>query len=180
MRAHIVAEGSKTTADSRDLPAKQYYQGLFGMVAGLHDELSDFAEADLHILSEDYGVVGGEEIVSSVSENVSVSLGGNELTSRAKDEILGIATDADVMVILLSTAVFQVTVGEVWDELVEAAKPGSIWCLGAARSTLDELHFEGLEAKGCSVITYRRVGVARISDDTRSELLDTVKRKAEL
>jgi methylmalonyl-CoA mutase cobalamin-binding subunit len=99
------------------------------------------------------------------------------MAEQARAELLDAAADADVMVILLSSSVFQETVEEVWDELVEAAKPESIWCLGAARSSLDSLDFEELEAKGCTVLTYQRVGVARIGSDTREELLESVKQK---
>lgn len=39
MQAHIFAEGSNTTVDSFDRPIKEYYRGLFGMVAGLYEVL---------------------------------------------------------------------------------------------------------------------------------------------
>ncbi|TKX51904.1 hypothetical protein EXE42_17590, partial [Halorubrum sp. SP3] len=79
------------------------------------------------------------------------------MAEQARAELLDVAAHADVMVILLSTDVFQQTVEEIWNELVEAAKPESIWCLGAARSSLEGLDFEELETKGCTVLTYQRV-----------------------
>jgi hypothetical protein len=82
------------------------------------------------------------------------------------------------MVILLSTATFEKTAAKIWPQLVEAAKPDSTWCIGAARSGLDSLDFEPLEEKGCSVITYQRVGVARLGTDTREAFLDAVSQKA--
>jgi hypothetical protein len=105
-------------------------------------------------------------------------VGEGSMAEQARVELVDAADDADVMVILLSAGVFQETVEEVWEELVDAAKPESVWCLGAARSSLDGLDFEELEAKGCTVLTYQRVGVARIGTETREELLEAVKRKA--
>jgi methylmalonyl-CoA mutase cobalamin-binding subunit len=178
MQTHIFAEGSNTTVEDRDQPLKKYYDGLFSQVAGLHDELAELTEAHLHILSEDYGVAKGEETISSIFTGEQMPVGSNGMADQAKTEFLDTAADADVMVILLSSNVFQQTVKEEWDELVEVAKPESIWCLGAARSSLEGLNFEELEAKGCTLLTYQRVGVARIGTDTREELLEDVKRKA--
>lgn len=178
MQAHIFAEGSNTTAGSRELPVKEYYEGLFGMIAGLHNELEEFTDAHLHVLSETYGVLDGEEMLSAVSEEDQSPVGGKEMVELAKAELLDAANNADVMVVLFSTDVFQETVGEVWNNLVDAAKPGSIWCLGAARSSLDALDVEALEAKGCTVLTYQRVGVARIGTETREKLLEAVKKKS--
>lgn len=178
MKTHIFAEGSNTTVESRDVLVKEYYEGLFGMVAGLHDELAEFTDAHLHVLSETYGVIDGEEILSAVFEEGQQPVGEKEMVKQAKAELLGAADDADVIVVLLSTDTFQNTVGDVWNNLVNAAKPGSIWCLGAARSALEPLPFDELEAKGCTLITYQRVGVARIGTETREELLEAVKQKS--
>jgi len=178
MQAHIFAEGSNTTADSRDKPVKQYYEGLFSIVSGLDDDLSELTESHLHILTEDFGVLGAEEKISAVAETTQTPVGPEKMTEQAREELLSVAAEADVMVILLSTDVFQNTVTEVWDELVDGAKPESIWCLGAARSSLDGLDFDSLKSKGCTVLTYRRVGVARIGSDTREELMETVEQRA--
>jgi hypothetical protein len=178
MQTHIFAEGSNTTADTTDLSVTEYYQGLFGMVAGLHDELAEFSDSHLHVLSEEYGVIDGDAVLSEVSNEGVTPVGSEEMVEQAKAELLDAADDADGMVILLSNDVFQKTVGEVWNNLVEAAKPGSIWCLGAARSSLDSLDLDALESKGCTVLTYQRVGVARIGTETREELLAAVKQKA--
>ncbi|WP_353635628.1 hypothetical protein ABSL23_16940 (plasmid) [Halobacterium sp. NMX12-1] len=178
MQAHIFAEESNTTGEDRDQSVKEYYGGLFEMVAGLDDELAEFADTRLHILSKEYGVARGEERMSAVYASEQNSVGGDGMAEQARAELLDAAADAEVMVILLSTDVFQETVEQVWDELVETAKPESIWCLGAARSSLEGLDFEELEGKGCTFLTYQRVGVARIGTDTREELLEAVKQKA--
>lgn len=177
MQAHIFVEESSTTAENRDQPVKQYYQGLFRMVKGLHDELAEFTDAHLHVLSATYGILDGEDILSAVSEGQE-PVGSDEMLEQAISELLNAAGEADVIVVLLSTDVFQDTVGEVWNDLIDEAKPNSIWCLGAARSALDTLQFDELESKGCMILTYQRVGVAHIGTETREELLEALKRKA--
>lgn len=177
MKAHIFVEGSNTTAEDRTMPAREYFQGLFGQVSGLTDELSKSVDTNLHILSEQFGLLNGNQSV----ENVAKSDQGTSanLWKNAQKELLTAAREADVMVILLSTDAFEKTAGDIWPELVEEANSGTIWCIGAARSTLDSIEFESLEDKGCQVITYRRVGVARIGTETRKGLLQAVARKSE-
>lgn len=148
------------------------------MVAGLHDEPAEFSDSHLHMLSEEYGVMDGDAVLSEVSNEGAEPMGSEEVVEQAKAELLDAADDTDGMVILLSTDVFQKPLGGVWNNLVEAAKTGTIWCLGAARSSLDALYLGALESKGCTVLTYQRMGVARIGTETREELLDAVKMKA--
>jgi len=176
MKAHIFAEGSNTTADDRTKPAKEYFQGLFGMVAGLTEELSESTEARLHILSKEFGVLNGNQSIENGTKSRQETFGN--LWESAQEELRTAAGEADVMVILLSTDAFEKTAGDIWPKLVDEAKPGSIWCIGAARSTLESVDFEKLEDKGCQVISYQRVGVARIGTETREELLQAVDRKA--
>ena len=179
MQAHIFAEGSNTTAKDPNLPVKEYYEGLFGMIVGLDTEIREFAETRLHVLSEEYGVLNGDDMLSDIREKREVPVDREEMVNRAQVEIRRATATADVMVILLSTDVFRATVTPWWDELVDEAKPESIWCLGAAQSALDEIDISALEAKGCSVTTYRRVGVARIGTETRTELLDIIKQNTD-
>lgn len=178
MQTYIFTEESNTTAENRDRPVSEYYQGLFGIVSGLHDDLSEFTKTHLRVLSEEYGVADGEQKMSAVGEAERTPVGTEEMAEQTKAELLTAAAEADVMIILLSTDVFQATVTDVWNELVDAAKPDSVWCLGAARSSLEEIDSGGLEAKGCTVLTYRRVGVAHIGSETREELLEIIKKRA--
>lgn len=171
MKAHVFAEDSDTTAEDRTRPAKEYFQGLFGMVAGLIDELSKLIDTSSHVLSEEFGVLRGDQPIANATKST-------DHWETAQEELLTAAREADVMVILLSTNAFEKTAGDIWPELAEEAKPGSIWCIGAARSTLDSVEFKKLEDKGCQVISYRRVGVARIGTETREEFLQAVARKA--
>lgn len=178
MQTHIFAEGSNTTSESRNKPIKDYYEGLFSIVRGLYEELSEISETHLHIFSEEYGVAGGDEILATVYENNQRLVGGDGMVPQAKSELLDVASNADVMVILLSKAVFEDTVAPIWDDLVNAAQPESIWCLGVARSCLEGIDFEKLDKKDCTVLTYQRVGVARIGSKTRNELLEVVNQKS--
>jgi hypothetical protein len=179
MHAHVFAEDSNTTAHDPDLPLAEYYQGLFSIVAGLSDDFSELAETHLHVLSEDFGVGEGTQSYAELTGERESSSGREEMADAGREKLPETAPDADVTVVLFSADVFDATVGGHWDELVEAAKPGSIWCLSAARSSLDVLSIADLEHKCCTVITYQRVGLARIGSDTRNQLLDTVQRKLE-
>jgi hypothetical protein len=175
MQTHIFAEGSNTTAESRNKPIKDYYKGLFSIVRGLYEELSKISETHLYIFSEEYGVARGDEIVATVYENNQCPVGGDGMATKARSELMDVASNADVMVILLSTAVFEDIVAPIWDDLVKIAQPESIWCLGVAQSCLKGIDFEKLEKKDCTVLTYQRVGVAQIGSETRDELLEIVK-----
>ncbi len=175
MKAYIFAEDSNTTAEDRTKPAKEYFQGLFGTVAGLTDELSRSADTTLHVLSEEFGVLRGDQPMTDAAKSQQEV--HTEPWESAQEELLIAAREADVMVVLLSTDAFEKTVGEIWPELIDRAKPDSIWCIGAARSTLDSIDFGKLDDKGCSVITYQRAGVARIGTETREDLLQAVTQK---
>lgn len=179
MEAHIFTEDSETTAEERDLPAKDYYQGLFEIVSGLHDDLSEFTDANLHILSEDFGIAYSTEYLSSLKGPQQSPVGFDGMVKQGRNELLDVASNADVMVILVSTDVFDQVVQTQWSELANSAKPGSIWCLDAAKSSLGSINTEKLEPKGCTVFTYPRVGVARIGSDTRDQLVASIKSRAE-
>jgi hypothetical protein len=179
MEAHIFAEDSKTTAEEKELQLKDYYQGLFETVSDLHDELSKSTDANLHILSEEFGVAHSTEYLSSLEGAKQSPVGFDGMVKQGQSELLNTATEADVMVILLSAGVFDQVVQPQWREIANSAKPGSIWCLSAAESSLDSIDVELLESKGCTVIIYPRVGVARIGADTRDRLLSMVKDQSE-
>jgi hypothetical protein len=145
------------------------------MVAGLADEISESADTSLHIISEEFGILSGSQSVATAS--ISDQATSTDLWKNAQEELLTAAGESDVMVILLSTDAFEKTAGEIWPELVKEAKPGSVWCIGAARSTLESVDFKQLDNKDCRVILYQRVGVARLGSETRDELLQAVMQK---
>ncbi len=175
MKGHIFVEGSNTTAEDHTKPAKEYFQGLFRPVAKLTDELSESADTCLHILSEEVGVLKGNQSIADATESNQET--SANLWESAQKELLTAAGEADVMVILLSTDPFEKTVCEIWPKLAKEAKPDSIWCIGAARNTLDLVDLNKLKNKNCRVISYRRTGVARIGIETREELSKIVAQK---
>ena len=168
MKSCIFAEDSGTTKENTNIPFKEFYQGSFRIVASLAKELEEFGPTEINILSDQYGVVRGEEIVKNSS-------GSSDLEENAVRELLESAKSADVVVILLSSPMFNTIVVKHWEEITKNAKQESIWCLGASRSSLEKLDLEQLESRGCEIITYQRVGVARIDNESRDELLETVK-----
>ena len=156
---------------------KEYYIGLFSSIATLYEDIECVADAHLHILSEEYGVTEAEESPASTEQKMMTPVGYTGMIEKGKQTLNDVSATADVLIILLSSDVFQEIVCDAWDDLVEVAKPNSIWCLGAARPALDKLDTSGLENKGCTVIFYRRTGVARIGNEAREELLMSVREK---
>ncbi len=174
MKTHLFTEASNTTAEDAELPLKEYYKGLFRVVAGLYDDLEELTDAQLHILSEEFGEATGAESMSSVTYEQQSPVGFEEMVQDAQNALINTVSDSDIMIILFSTSVFDAIIPEIWDEIVDAAKPESIWCLSAARSSLEAVDIEKLLSKGCTVLTYHRVGVAQIDTDTQEELLKIV------
>jgi hypothetical protein len=177
MEAHIFVEGSNTTADNTDIPLREYYKGLFTSINSLYSTLEELTDAHLHILTEDYGVAEAETSAKTLTESLDTPVGNETMIRMGREEIIEAAEHADVMIVLFSTDVFTATIGEIWDEIIDVARPGSIWCLGAARGALDGINTEELESKDCKVITYQRVGVAPIGSETREELIETIKQE---
>ena len=87
MQAHIFAEGSNTTGEDRDQLVKNYYEGLFDMVAGLEEELAELANTHLHVLSEEYGVASGEETMSAVHTSEQNSVGNDVMVDQVRAEL---------------------------------------------------------------------------------------------
>lgn len=178
MNAHIFAEGSGTTnGEANDVSVQQYYEGGFLIVSGLADALNEYGETTVHILSEQFGYVTGDEPVD-VYRSKSNEVETTDTRREGQEALLSIAESADVVVVLLTSDAFRAMVDQQWEKLVEAAKPESVWCFAAARSALEALDLERLESKGCEVLTYQRVGVARIDTETREQLLHAVDQRA--
>lgn len=177
MEIDIFVEPSKTTADTKDCKVRDYYQGLFNSVTSLDDDLSIYGETNLYVLSDEFGVARGSDLTEDVINTNQSALSFSAMVNDAQEDLLEAASTSDVMIILLSTDVFQKTVGSIWNELTTVAVPGSIWCLAAANSALSDLNFRKLEEKKCTVVTYQRVGVARLGTETQSSLVEAVREK---
>lgn len=179
MEINIFVEDSNTTANCKNLPIEDYYQGLFRSISSLKGELSNYGETNLYVFSDDFGVAKGSEIAEDVFTSNQSKVDCSTTIGDAQEFLRDAASSADVMIILLSTNLFNNTVNQIWNELSTVATPESIWCLGAAQSALSDLDLQALEKKGCTVLTYQRVGVARLGKETRSELLDAVEQKSQ-
>jgi len=174
MNISIFAEDAGTTREETDMPFQKYYQGGFLTISSLADQLNEYGDVQLHILSERFGLVRGEETVDKCPPQDQAA---SEDEGEALSTVLERAADSDVVVILLSSSIFDSLVVSNWEQLVERAKPDSVWCLGAARSSLDAIDFDPLQQKNCEIVTYERVGVARISNEAREELLEQVEQR---
>lgn len=174
MEISIFAEEAGTTREETDISFKQFYEGGFLSIASLADKLDEYGNVHLNILSEEFGIVRGEENVDEYISRSQKERQDNEETLSAILESVG---NSEVMVILLSASRFDSLVVGNWESIIDQAKPGSIWCLGAARSSLAALDFDPLRQMDCEIITYERVGVARISNDTQAELLEQVEQR---
>jgi len=171
MNISIFAEDAGTTREETEILFKEFYQGGFLTVSSLVDELDKYGNVHLHIISERFGLVSGEEYVDSyIDQDQAVSEDEREVLSTIFERV----ADSDVVIILLSSSKFDSLVVNNWEQIVDRAKPDSVWCLGAARSSLAAVGFDSLRQKGCKVVTYERVGVARISNEAREELLQQV------
>lgn len=132
----------------------------------MESDLAEFGETELHILSEEYGHLVGDEESSNITKSK------NSGVQSFKKAIQFAAGEADVMVILLTKSVFESVVEESWQTICAEVRRGSTWCFGASKSALSSINLEILEHKNCDILTYERVGVARISSETREDLLE--------
>ena len=173
MKISIFAEDAGTTREETDIPFKQFYQGGFLTVSSLANQLGEYGDVQLHILSEEFGLVKGEENVDEYIHHPQEASDEGEVLSTISKRV----SDSDIVVILLSLSKFDSLVGSNWGQITDQAKPGSVWCLGAARSSLDAIDCGLLQQKNCKIVTYERVGVARISNEAREELLKEVEQR---
>lgn len=174
MKALVFTEEAQTVAETADDPQLlEYYKGQFRPVATLVDELSDIADTDVYILSDEHGLCEGRSTLSEV-EGASA----DEAREDAREVLRDAVPDADVVVVLLTKGAFMDVVEPIWDELVETTKPGAIWGLGLPRSALDSVDLDSLRTKN-ELYVYRRSGVARLGTETRNRLLAAARERSE-
>lgn len=173
MNASIFAEDSRTTGDtSENLVAKEYFRGIFRPVFNLEEELSNHLTIKLHMLSDDFGYIHGE---TSINPSLDTDRDPKEEVERFTEAIVTSAQEDEIIIILLSSDIFKKIVEHRWEDIISAVQGDSIWCLGASKSALEYAEISALEAKGATVLTYERVGVAPIGQDTRDQLLKLVR-----
>lgn len=168
MRAAIFTEGSTTTGESTE-SYSEFFEGSFLSVNTLADDLSDYCDTEVHVLSEIYGYVEGEDVVE-----LEPTVDQTKSTERFEDSLLSQVGELDVVVLLLTTDVFKQILTPNWETIVKQAKPDSIWCIGTSRSALNSVDLESLESQH-PVLIYQRRGVARVGTGTREELIDHVR-----
>lgn len=151
----------------------EYFGGSFRSVNSTVDALSDYCGTEIHILSEKHGYVrGADQVVTDPTVDTEKE------TKHFAEALLSRIEYVDVVVLLLTTDSFSEIVATNWDLIVENAKKDSIWCIGTSRSGLESVEIDALE-KHHTVLLYRRRGVARIGNETREELIDQVRIRAE-
>jgi len=169
MKSVIFTEASSTTAEPTEVQeVREYFQGGFLSVASLERNLAEFGETELHILSEVYDHLVGDEKTSEISKSQ------NSGVESFKEAVHSAAKEADVIVVLLTKPVFESVIEESWQTLCSEAQSGSVWFFGASKSALFSVDLDELEQNECEVLTYERVGVARISSEMRNTLLNTL------
>lgn len=170
MDIEVFTEGSGTTANREDVEfILDFFEGGFLPVKDLYEDLSEYGDVAVHILSDEYGYVQGSDSVSNLEQ-----ISAQDENHRFSQAIHEASQMADVVVILLTQSTFEDTVGDQWEEIVANAQRSSIWCLGASRNPLSNIELSKLQSSVDSVIVYQRVGVARISSEYKEQLLEAV------
>lgn len=173
MKSVIFTEGSPTTVESAEgKQVRDYFRGGFLSVASLEEDLVEYGKTELHILSDEYGYLTGNQAGSELTDSSSSGI-------NSFREALGSAVnEADVIVLLFTKSTFESIVKDSWQTLSSQARSGTIWCVGASKSALSSIDISKLEQNDCEVLTYERVGVARIGSGTRKDLLRHIESKA--
>ena len=143
-------------------------------VTSFADELSEYGDPDICVISEELGFVRGSDEVPEQSDE---ELGREDFVHakrKFREQMEKSASIADVLVLLFTKNTFRTVVSSNWIELVDAAKPGTTWCIATSRKAFDTVDMDLLRDKGIEPILYERVGVARIGTETREELIDQI------
>lgn len=174
MKAITITGSSETTAEDETLPLREYYGGHFRQIRNLVAELPSAVDSELYIIDPKFGIAESTETNATVLANHETPVGAEKMVDQAKSLLTKKAAQADIVVIPLTTDSFESIVVPIWDELVAAAQPDSIWCVSTSRGALTAVDLDALENQIHRLITYRRRGVARIGKDETAALLTTI------
>jgi hypothetical protein len=170
MKVIVLTEEAQTVAETAGDPQLlEHYKGQFRPVTALVEGLSEIADTDVYILSDEYGLCEGQSTLSEVDGRST-----GDLQQDSQKVLRDAVPEADVVVLLLTKSAFMNMVEPIWDELVKATKRDTIWGLGLPRSALNSVDTDSLRAKS-DLYVYRRSGVARLGTETREQLLAAVK-----
>lgn len=163
MNIAIFTEEAGKTRESSD-KFRDYFMGGFSPVANLAEELEEFGEVEIHIISEKFGYVRGKD-----EPNGNHSRGDYEKYQEALQES---AKNMDLIAIILTRDNFDEYIRPKWTATTKKAKNGSIWFVSGGRSILDSLSFDRLHENNCEVLMYERSGLAPFSDKAKRRLID--------
>lgn len=175
MNIEIFTEGSSTLReDPSDDSVAQYFGGGFMSVTSFADELSEYGDPEIYVISEELGFVrGSDEVPEHSGEKLEMEDFVNAKRSF-REQMQVSASEADVLVLLFTKDMFRTAVSSQWKQLVDAAKPGTVWCIATSGKAFDRVDIDLLRSKGIELIMYERVGVARIGNETREELKERI------
>jgi hypothetical protein len=175
MNIDIFTEGSSTfQEDPDDNTIAQYFGGGFLSVKSLADKLSEYGETNTYVISKEFGFVKGDDEVPEHSDSELEMEKFVEAKRAFRNKMVESASSADVIIILLTKDTFRTNVASNWKPLVDAAEPDSIWCIATSGKAFDKVDIDILRKKGVETILYERVGVARIGNETREELIKQI------
>lgn len=163
MNTEIFTEGSDTISSESDEIYKNYFLGQFLSIKTFGENLEQFGDVKYHILSERHGYVLGDE-------------SANDPNERSKDlysnSIVNSGSEADVIILALKRKNFEEYVSPIWNDIIENATC-QIICLSSARSALETIEVSSI-SDNIEVVSYNRQGVARISNKTKIDVLNTI------
>jgi len=173
MQIEVFTEGSGTTRDPSEVRSYiNLFEGGFLSVKTLCQATEEYGEVQLHILSDEYGYIRGDE---SPEPNI---VSPTHTIEDFTDALFSAARNADAIVVLLTSETFREVVATHWDSLVSESKGVEIWCIGASKTALSDIDLSALEERGGEIILYNRVGVARIGNDEQERFIDALAAKA--
>lgn len=175
MNIDIFTEGSSTLRkDPADDTVAQYFGGGFMSVTSLADELSEYGNAEIYVISKEFGFVQGSD---KVPEQPGEELGMEEFVEAKRslrEQMEKSASEADVLVLLFTKDTFRTVVSSNWIQIVDAAESSTVWCIATSKKAFDTVDMDLLRDKGIEPVLYERVGVARISKETRKKLIEQI------
>jgi hypothetical protein len=172
MQATVLTTAAGTTTEDPKEPLQSYYQGQFLSIRNLIEGFPEEVKTDLYFADKEYGIADSSETYAAVRSTTPV--GSETMIEKSQLVLKETIPISDIVVILLTRDAFGQIVTPIWAELVEKARSDSIWCLGTARSALEDIDLESLETGVDHVITYRRRGVARIGTEQKTALQEEI------
>lgn len=175
MKIDIFTEGSSTVRENpADETVAQYFGGGFESVTSLSDDLSEYGNTNIYVISDEFGCIKGDENVPNNSDDELEMERFVEEKRAFRDQMVDSASTADVIILLFTKDTFRTMVASNWKSLIQAAKTNTIWCIATSKKAFETVDIDSLRKEGIELILYERVGVARIGNDTREELIERI------